>query len=149
MPTIFWLWLAAAVIFLIIEVSTPSLVFACFVAGSLGAAVSSTMTDSYLLQAAVFAIISIILIPLTRPLARKITKPSPQPTNVDALVGRSGVVIKRIDPALDIGQVRVDGQVWQAVAADPIEVDSKIRVDEVKGARLYVSRTEDPQANHS
>lgn len=140
MPTIFWLWLAAAVIFLIIEIGTPTLVFACFTVGSIGAAVSSTMTDSYLIQAAVFAVISIILIPLTRPLAKKITKPSPQAVNVDAMIGRPGIVTKKIDPAQDVGQVRVDGQVWQANAEEPIDEGIKIKVDRVIGARLYVSQ---------
>jgi membrane protein implicated in regulation of membrane protease activity len=143
MPTIFWLWLAAALVFLIIEISTPTLVFACFTVGSIGAAAASTMTDSYLIQTAVFAIISVILIPLTRNLAKKITKESPQKTNVDAMVGRPGLVTKKIDPALDVGQVRVDGQVWQAVAEEAIDVDVKIKVDSIKGARLYVSKVEE------
>ncbi len=143
MPTIFWLWLAAALIFLIVELTTPTLVFACFVIGSIGAAATSTMSDSYLIQTAVFAIISVILIPLTRNLAKKITKESPQKTNVDAMVGRPGVVTKKIDPALDVGQVRVDGQVWQAVAEEVIDADIKIKVDEVKGARLYVSKVKE------
>ena len=142
MPTIFWFWMAAAVIFLIIEITTPSLVFACFVIGCIGSAVTSTMTESYLIQAAVFAGISIILIPLTRLLAKKITKPSPQLTNVDAMVGRPGLVVKAIDPAKDIGQVRVDGQVWQAVAEEAIEKGARIKVDKVVGARMYVSKEE-------
>ena len=142
MPTIFWFWMAAAVIFLIIEITTPSLVFACFVIGCIGSAVTSTMTESYLIQAAVFAGISIVLIPLTRPLAKKITKPSPQLTNVDAMVGRPGLVVKAIDPAKDIGQVRVDGQVWQAVAEEAIEKGARIKVDKVVGARMYVSKEE-------
>jgi len=142
MPTIFWFWMAAAVIFLIIEITTPSLVFACFVIGCIGSAVTSTITDSYLIQAAVFAGISIVLIPLTRPLARKITKPSPQPTNVDAMVGRPGLVVKKIDPSLDIGQVRVDGQVWQAVADEALDEGVKIKVDKIIGARVYVSKIE-------
>lgn len=140
MPTVFWLWLAAAVIFLIIEIGTPTLVFACFVVGAIGGAVSSTMTESYLIQAAIFAVISIILIPLTRPLAKKITKPSPQLTNVDAMINQTGLVIKKIDPAMDSGQVRVDGQVWQANADEPIDEGSKIKVDKAVGVRLYVSK---------
>jgi membrane protein implicated in regulation of membrane protease activity len=141
MPTLFWIWLAAAAVFLIIELGTPSLVFACFFAGCLCAAIISLLTSSYLAQIAVFAGISIILIPLTRPLARKITKPSPQKTNVDALVNRPGVVTKAIDPDLDVGQVRVDGQVWQAVASQKIGEGAKIIVNEIRGARLYVSET--------
>ncbi|MEP0829483.1 MAG: NfeD family protein [bacterium] len=142
MPTIFWLWLAAAVIFLIIEIGTPSLVFACFVVGSIGAAVTSWLDGSYLIQLAVFAGISIILIPTTRPLARKITKPSPQPTNVDAMIGKSGVVLEKIDPSTESGQVRVDGQVWRAKANEIINEGAKIKVLSVVGARLNVVREE-------
>ena len=35
MPNIVWIWLAALVIFLILELMTPTLIFACFVIGSL------------------------------------------------------------------------------------------------------------------
>lgn len=142
MPTLFWLWLAAAAIFLIVEIATPTLVFACFVVGAIGAAIASTMDASYLLQIGIFAGTSIILIPLTRSLARKITKPSPQPVNVDAMIGRSGIVLKKIDPHADSGQVRVDGQVWQAQADMPVEEGAQIKVNKVIGARLYVSKIE-------
>lgn len=142
MSTLFWIWLAVAAIFLIIEIGTPSLVFACFVVGGIGAAITAALTDNYLLQIGVFAVIAIILIPLTRPLARRITKPSPQKSNVDALIGRPGIVIKTIDPDKDIGQVRVDGQVWQAVANEKLKEGTKITVDESRGARLFVSRLE-------
>ncbi|MCK4856731.1 MAG: NfeD family protein [candidate division Zixibacteria bacterium] len=145
MSTLFWIWMAAVVAFLIMELATPTLVFASFVVGAVGAAITATLTDSYLLQIAVFAIISIIMIPLTRPLACKITKPAPQKANVDALIGRTGVVTKKIDAAQDVGQVRVEGQVWQAVAEEVIEAGEQIRVDEIRGARLYVSRPKQEQ----
>jgi len=141
MPTMFWLWLAAMVIFLIVEMLTPSLVFACFSVGALGAAITSTMTESYLIQLGVFAFLAIILIPATRPLAKKITKESPQKSNVDAMIGKPGLVIKAIDPVAEIGQVRVEGQVWQAIASEPIDEGAQITVDKVQGARLYVSKS--------
>ncbi len=143
MPTLFWIWLAAAFIFLIIEIATPTLVFACFVIGGIGAAVTSCLTPSYLVQIGVFAGISIILVPLTRPLAKKITKESPQKTNVDAMVDRPGLVVKKIDPALDIGQVRVDGQVWQATSDTAIDEGAKIKVLKILGARLHVVKLEE------
>jgi membrane protein implicated in regulation of membrane protease activity len=141
MPTMFWLWLAAMAIFLVVEIATPGLVFACFAVGAIGSAVASTVTDSYLIQLGVFAFLAIVLIPLTRPLAKKITKPSPQKTNVDAMIGHTGIVIKAIDPDAEIGQVRVDGQVWQALATEMIEEGAKIKVDKVQGVRLYVSKS--------
>ncbi len=140
MPTMFWLWLAAMAIFLVVEIATPGLVFACFAVAAIGSAVASTVTDSYLIQLGVFAFLAIVLIPLTRPLARKITKPSPQKTNVDAMIGRPGIVVKAINPDAEIGQVRVEGQVWQALAVEPIEEGARIKVDKVQCARLYVSK---------
>jgi membrane protein implicated in regulation of membrane protease activity len=141
MPAVFWLWLAAAVIFLIIEIGTPTLVFACFTVGSVGAAVYSIFVpDSYLVQTGIFAGLSIILIPLTRRLAHRITKPSPQLVNVDAMIGRPGVVTQAIDPHNDIGQVRVDGQIWRASSDNLIEEGAKIKVEKVIGAKLVVSR---------
>jgi membrane protein implicated in regulation of membrane protease activity len=140
MSTLFWIWLAVAAIFLIVELSTPSLVFASFVAGALGAAIAALLDASYLWQGAVFAVVSILLIPLTRPFAARITKSSAQKTNIDALVDRPGIVTKMIDPDNDVGQVRVDGQVWQAVAPEIINAGEKIVVTEVRGARLYVTK---------
>jgi len=143
MPAIFWLWLGAAVIFLIIEITTPGLVFACFAAGALAGAITANITDSYLAQLGVFAAVSLLLIPLTRPLARKITKPSPQAVNVDALLGRSGIVLKDIDPDADSGQVRVDSQVWQATAKEKIATGAKVKVEKISGVRLHVARIND------
>ena len=145
MPTMFWLWLAAAVIFLIIEIGTPVLVFACFVVGSAGAAVTATFyPESYLLQGGVFAVISMILIPLTRPLARRVTRhASKQKVNVDAMVGQTGIVIRQIIPSEDAGQVRVEGQVWRALANDVIDEGTKVKVDKISGAKLYVSKIDE------
>lgn len=144
MPTLFWIWLAAAAIFLIIEIATPSLVFACFVVGSIASAVLAYLyPESYLWQIGVFAVISMILIPLTRPLARKITVESPQKSNVDAMMDRPGLVVKTIDPDKDTGQVRVDGQVWQAQASGKIEEGVKVIVTGITGARLTVKKIEE------
>ncbi len=142
MQTIFWFWLAAGTVFLIIEITTPGLIFGCFAVGAFGAAATAAFTDSYLIQLAVFAVVPIILIPLTRPLARKITKPSPQSINVDAMVGREGMVVKAVDPNSETGQVRVNGQVWQVLAAEKIAEGTQVRIDKVQGARLYVSKME-------
>jgi len=38
--------------------------------------------------------------------------------------------------------VRVDGQIWQAVASVRIAKDEKVKVDQVVGVRLHVSRIE-------
>ena len=146
MPTMLWLWLGAMVVFLIIEISVPGLVFACFAVGALGGAIVSGFTDSYLIQLAVFGVVPIILVPLTRPLSKKMTKPSPQEVNVDAMVGQIGIVTRAIDPDAGDGMVKVDGQDWRVLADEPIAEGRKIRVEKIKGARLKVVPVENPES---
>lgn len=131
-----WVWLALAVIFIVIEIFAPGFIFACFVIGSVAAGVTATLSDSYILQIIVFAVVSVILIPLTRPLAAKITKPAPVITNVDGLVGKIGFVKNEVSETG--GQIVVDDQVWQARSTTAIGVDKKVRIVAVEGAKLKV-----------
>ena len=119
---------------------TPTLIFGCFVVGSLVAGLYSFFyPDTYYGQIGIFILISVVLIPLTRTLAKKITKESPSKSNVDALIGKVGLVIKAIDPDLG-GQVRIEGEVWVALADERIELNDKVTVTSVKGTRLHVQR---------
>ena len=68
----FLAWIAIAVIFLILEVASFSFFYACFVLGAILAGVSAFFTDSATLQALIFMILSVVLVPLSRPLARKL-----------------------------------------------------------------------------
>ncbi len=140
MPDMVWIWLAALVVFLILELATPTLIFACFVAGSLVSGVLSFIyPESYYLQIGVFVGVSVILLPLTRSMAKKITKESPQKSNVDALIGKVGLVTKTIDPDLG-GQVRIEGEVWMATASDHVEEGAKVTVTSVSGAKVHVEK---------
>jgi membrane protein implicated in regulation of membrane protease activity len=132
--------LAAVVVFLILELATPTLIFACFVIGSLVSGVVSLFSpESYYLQIGVFVAVSVILLPLTRSLAKKITKESPQKSNVDALIGKVGLVTKTVDPEMG-GQVRLEGEVWMATADAMIEEGAKVTVTSVSGAKVHVER---------
>ena len=140
METAVWVWLALAFIFLMIEIFSPGFIFACFVVGSLGGALTAVFSESYLLQGVVFAVVSLILIPLTRPLANKITKPSPVISNVDGLIGKVGYV--KVEVSDTAGQVIVDNQVWQARAETTIAADKKISVTAVEGNTMKVDEIE-------
>ena len=140
MPDMVWIWLAAVVIFLILELATPTLIFACFVAGSLVSGVISFIyPENYYLQVGIFVGVSVILLPLTRSLAKKITKESPQKSNVDALIGKVGLVTKSIDPDLG-GQIRLEGEVWMATANEKIDEGDKVTITSVSGTKVQVER---------
>ena len=141
MATMFWIWMAAAVIFLILEILTPGLIFAAFaVAAGASGIYGQFYPDQYYWQIGIFVGLSIVLLPLMRPLARKITKESPVISNVDGLIGRVGLVTRTIDPD-EGGQVKVEGETWRANASEVIAEHSRIKVVSVSGNKLIVEKT--------
>lgn len=59
-------------------------------------------------------------------------------TNIDAIVGKTGIVIKKIGPN-DVGQVKVNGEVWRAQASRDIEPGANVVIHSVSGVTLTVS----------
>lgn len=64
----------------------------------------------------------------------------PPAVGIEALVGRRGVAVARLAPGTleEIGQVRVDGEIWGARTQVPIEPGSSIVVRAVDGLVLEV-----------
>ncbi len=121
---------------------TPSLLFICFVVGSVAAGIFSYFSpDEFYWQIGIFLIVSISLIPPTRTLAKRLNKASTQKSNVDALIGKTGKVIKVIDLD-DGGKVQIGSEVWIAGADKVIEEGKRIKVVSVSGARLHVEQAE-------
>jgi len=142
MSTTFWVWMAVAIIFLILELTSPSLFFICFVAGSVAAGILSYFSpELYYWQIGVFLIVTFGLLPFMRKMATKITKPPPQESNVDALIGQIGLVTKEIDPELG-GQILIGGETWNATARLRIEKDKKVEIISIIGTRLQVKPIE-------
>ncbi len=84
-----YLWLIAAGIFFIIEIATTGFLIFWLGVGSILAMCTSFITDSILIQTAVFVISSVILIPLTKPLVKKfIDKDDSVATNAYGLIGK-------------------------------------------------------------
>jgi len=64
-----------------------------------------------------------------------------QPSNVDAVIGRTGIVTKRIAPR-DCGLVKIGSEEWRAELAQPggaaLEPGAEIKVLSVEGVTLKV-----------
>lgn len=69
----FLAWLAIAIVFLILEIASFSLLYACFMLGAMLAGVSTFFTGSVTLQAEIFVLFSIALIPVSRALMKKMS----------------------------------------------------------------------------
>ena len=61
-------------------------------------------------------------------------------TNVDALIGETGQVTMTINP-MEVGQVKLKGQVWSALADDSlltIEEGTYVTIKAIEGVKLIV-----------
>jgi membrane protein implicated in regulation of membrane protease activity len=92
-----------------------------------------------LISAAIFALLYFIL--FRRWLKAKLHVKE-QASNVDAVVGKTGVVTKRIGPAHDCGLVKVGSEEWRAELAEPDtaarDIGANVQVVSVDGVTLKV-----------
>lgn len=131
-------WLGLAIALALVEISTVSLVSIWFVIGSLFAFGTSFITDSLVVQTAVFIAVSGVALAFTRPLVKKHIHKNTVPTNADMLIGKTGVVTQPIS-ADNKGRVTVDGQSWLARCDTPLAPGDHVIVDKISGVTLYVS----------
>jgi membrane protein implicated in regulation of membrane protease activity len=87
----------------------------------------------------IFVILSVVLLPFTRMMAKKITKPSPEVSNVDRMICQVALVTEAIDPDLG-GKVKFEGEVWVAKAAEAIEAQSKVKIVSIAGTKVMVEK---------
>lgn len=137
-------WLILMVVFLVTEASTVTMVSLWFAAGSLVALIVSLLHGALWLQITLFLVVSAILLTLLRPLVRKHITPKLTRTNVDAVVGTTGLVTASIDNVTASGQVKLGAMVWTARSAsgDPIPEGTLVRVDKIEGVKVFVTPAE-------
>lgn len=133
-------WVAAVIIFGVLEAITAQLVSIWFVIGAIAAMICAIFNTPVLVQAIVFIVVTIIALVITRPIAKKYLYPNKQPTNADRVLNKTGVVIEEINNINATGQVKVDGQVWSARSADGIVIskNQNVTVKEISGVKLIV-----------
>ncbi|MDE5873728.1 MAG: NfeD family protein, partial [Lachnospiraceae bacterium] len=93
-------------------------------------------------QLIVFAVISVVFLIFTAPVARKHFMGQPEKTNVESLVGMIGVVTDAIDNLKSEGTVSLNGLEWSARSenGENIEKDCRVSVVSISGVKLIVKR---------
>ncbi len=136
------IWLIAAGVFFIAEIATTGFLIFWLGLGALLAMVTSFITDSVFIQTIVFVISSTLLILLTKPLLKKITKKDKTVvTNAFSIVGKDAIVTTTIDPKQGIGQIKVDGETWSAKCSDDIVIEkgTEVKILAIDGVKAVVS----------
>ena len=130
-------WLVLFVILALFELATVSLVSIWFSLGALIVTFVSLVTDNLMIHLAVFTISSILLLLLTKPFVKKMKKREEVPTNLDMVLGKTGVVTEKIEKD-GIGEVKVLGKKWSAYSDKEIEEHSKVKILSINGVKLKV-----------
>ena len=145
--TAWQLWLVGAVILLVAEMFIPSGFFlTCVAIGALAAMVVSFLPVGFTIQIVTLAGVTLLSAVAVRPflLARLKLRGGGLRTNVDALIGKSGIVTERIDPVTGKGRVMVGGEDWRGATINNavLEPGTKIMVIQVDGTTLQVDKEE-------
>ena len=138
------LWLVLLVVFLIVEASTVTLVSLWFAAGALIALVTSLLGAALWLQVLLFLAVSAITLTALRPVVRKFVHPKLTATNVDSVIGSTGLVTASVDNVSAVGQVKLGAMYWTArsTSGAPIPEGTLVRVDRIEGVKVFVSPAE-------
>ena len=136
------IWLVVAVVLGVAEVLNLSFYLFPFAIGAAGAALVSLAGGGAILAWPVFAVLTAVSFGIVRPIAKRHLDVPPQiRTGTAALVGRTAVVLERIDNDAASGSVRLDGEVWSARAYDEDRIfdeGSRVQVLEIRGATALV-----------
>ncbi|MBR0090767.1 MAG: NfeD family protein [Lachnospiraceae bacterium] len=137
--TIFWA--IAIIIFIVAEILTTALTTVWFIGGAVIALIANALGASIPVQIVLFVIVSGVLLFTVRPYALKHFNPKRSATNVDAVIGKQGIVTARIDNIQQTGAVKVEGMEWSARSAihqQIIEEGQTVNVEAVDGVKLIV-----------
>jgi membrane protein implicated in regulation of membrane protease activity len=131
-------WLGIAILLLIGEMATLDLVMAMLAIGALAGLLTAMLSDSWVVQGIVAAIVALAMLAVVRPsLARRLHRGEDALLGNDRLIGMRGEVREPIGP-LQVGRVAMDGEIWSASADAAIPVGTTVEVVEIRGATAHV-----------
>ena len=143
---IWWiLWLGLALALLAVEFLTTELVSIWFSASALLVGIVTAIFPSlhWAWQILIFAVCSTGLLILTRPLVKKFSKRErKQATNLELIVGQTGIIEEEIDNDRSKGAVKVKGIIWNARSenGEIIPKDTLVQVQSIDGNKLIVTK---------
>lgn len=136
-------WLVVLIVCILIEIATLGLTTIWFAGGALFSTLTALLQLPLWIQIAVFTVVSLVLLFLTRPIAVKYFNKDRVRTNAESLVGQQAIVISEIDNIQGIGQVTVGGIEWSARSVDngvKFPVGSVVEILAIQGVKLIVGK---------
>jgi membrane protein implicated in regulation of membrane protease activity len=137
------IWLLAAVALALGEMATTSFFLGPFAIAALAAAAVELAGGGSIAAWVVFAVASVAMFALVRPIARRHLRQAPGlRSGTAALIGRSAQVLERISNDDNAGAIRLEGEIWTARAFEDdrvFEPGERVAVIEIRGATALVT----------
>ncbi|MCX5335208.1 MULTISPECIES: NfeD family protein [unclassified Streptomyces] len=136
---VWWLIGAAGLGIPLVVTAMPE--FGMLAVGAVAAAIMAGLGFDMVVQVLVFAVVSVALIAVVRPVAARHRAQRPQlATGIEALKGKQAVVLERVD-GTGGGRIKLSGEVWSARALDTdraYEVGQEVDVVDIEGATAII-----------
>ncbi|MCM1179121.1 MAG: NfeD family protein [Clostridium sp.] len=136
-------WLLLAAIFIVIEIISLGLTTIWFAGGAFIAALAGLAGANLIVQVVLFAVVSVALLVLTRPLAKKYLDSRTEKTNAEALIGQNAVVLEEVNNLLGTGRAKINGMEWTARSQDDavmIPEGAVASIVEIQGVKLILQK---------
>ena len=144
----YWaLWLIVVILLAIIEASTVNLVSIWFVASGIVTIFVSMCVNSFMAQFAIFVVLGIILMLLTKPALTKYFHNEENKTNLERILGMEAVVTEDIKKN-QVGEVKVDGKHCSDIADKTIKKDEIVQIKRIDGVKLVVEKKVEEKENN-
>jgi len=133
-------WMAAAGVFLVLELVTAAMCSIWLVAGTLVSLVAAFCGAPAWLQILLFFVVSAVCFILLYPRLKKYVNVKKQPTNADMVLGQLCTVTRTINNLAGEGTVVTGGKIWTArsLSDEIIEEGRLVRAIRIEGVKLMV-----------
>src|SRR5262249_23892200 len=136
-------WLIAGCILAVGEMHFSGFFLGPFALAAFVTAIFAAIGVGLTVSVIIFGVITLLTFLLLRPIAKRhLRTPAELRTGAAALVGQQGLVLERIANDEGVGVVKINGEVWTALAyADDLIINAvqKVHVVEIRGATALVS----------
>ena len=139
------LWIAAILVFVIIEASTAAVVSIWFAGGALAALIASTLGAGIGLQIFLFLLVSVLLVVFLRKIAFKSLKGKEEKTNLDRIIGSEVLISSEVNNKTHQGSAFVGDVEWKVKSenGEIIPENKEAVVVGIEGVRLVVKNKEE------
>lgn len=143
-PYMLWIWLSIFVLAVVFEAMTQDLVSIWF---SIAALVTLCICNTipYYIEIVIFCVLSLVTLLLTRPLVKRIMDRAVRHTNVDEIIGKRVVMLKKVTK-YEVGEAKINGLIYSVALPEDvnyeIEKDEIVEIIAIRGNKVIVRAIE-------